>query len=114
MKTDPLELLAAFNPVRELPPVAPFESLACLRERPPAGPTLPSRRMSRRVVRVAILLGVVAAATALFVSDGSSGPGVDVAAAAFAATSSGNGVISGIRRSVRASGGSEDAAVSPP
>lgn len=93
MKTDPLELLAAFNPVRELPPVAPFESLACLRERPPAGPTSPSRRMSRRVVRVAILLGVVAAGTALFVSDGSSGPGVDVAAAAFAATSSGNGVI---------------------
>jgi hypothetical protein len=93
MTTDPLELLAAFNPVRELPPVAPFESLACLRERPPAERTTPSRGTRRSVVRAAILLGLVAGGTALLVSDGSSGPGVDVAAAAFAATSAGNGVV---------------------
>jgi hypothetical protein len=93
MTTDPLELLAASNPVRELPPVAPFESLACLRERPSAGRAKPARRMRRSVVRAAILVGVVAGGAALLFSDGSSGPGVNIAAAAFAATSAGNGVI---------------------
>jgi len=93
MKTDPLELLAASNPVRELPRVAPFESLACLCERQPAGRTTPPRRTRRSVVRMVILVGVIAGGTAVLLSDGSSGPGVDVAAAAFAATSAGDGVI---------------------
>lgn len=93
MTTDLLELLAAANPVRDLPPVAPFESLACLRDRPSDGRAKPARRVRRTVLRGAVLVGVIAGGAAFVFSDGFSGPGVDVAAAAFAATSAGNGVI---------------------
>jgi hypothetical protein len=93
MTTDPLKLLAAANPVTELPSVAPTESLVCLREIPPARATRRPRRSRRVVVGIAAATGLLAALMGLVLSTGSSGPGVNVAAAAYAATSAGNGVI---------------------
>jgi len=93
MNTDPLALLAAANPVAELPPVAPVESLTCLRESTPAGAPRRRRRSRRLAVSAAAVAGALAAWTGLVLSTGSSGPGVNVAAAAYAATSAGNGVI---------------------
>ena len=93
MTTDPLAVLAASNPVRELPPVAPASSLPCLSEHPPVSRAARPRRAKGLALRAAIAAGILAGGTALVLSDGSSGPGVDVAAAAYAATSAGNGVI---------------------
>ncbi len=92
MNSDPLALLAAADPVAELPPVAPVESLTCLRESTPAG-ARPRGRLRGRAVGAAAVVGALAAWTGLVLSTGSSGPGVNVAAAAYAATSGGNGVI---------------------
>ena len=92
MKTDPLTILAAANPVAELPPVAPVESLTCLRQNTPAG-TRPRRPLRRLAVGAAATVGALAALTGVVLSTSSSGPGVNVAAAAYAATSAGNGVI---------------------
>lgn len=93
MTTDPLTLLAAFNPVAEPPPVAAIESLVCLRESAPA--VAPGRRRSswRLAVGSAGVAGILAVSIGLVLSTGSSGPGVNVAAAAYAATSARNGVI---------------------
>jgi hypothetical protein len=93
MTTDPLTLLAAANPVPELPAVAPVASLACLRESPPAAAPRRRRRSRRLAVVTAAVAGLAAASVGLVLSTGSSGPGVNVAAAAYAATSAGNGVI---------------------
>ena len=92
MNTDPLTLLGAANPVAELPPVAPVESLTCLRQSTPVG-TRRRRRPRRLAVGATAAVGALAALTGLVLSTGSSGPGVNVAAAAYAATSAGNGVI---------------------
>ncbi len=93
MNTYPLDLLAASNPVRELPPVAPVESLRFLNEPARAAGVVRPRRPRGLALRAAIIAAVVAGGTAFALSAGSSGPGVDVAAAAYAATSAGNGVI---------------------
>ncbi len=93
MTTDPLTLLAAANPVAKLPPVAPVESLTCLRESPPAGAQSRRRRSRRLAAGAAAVAGVLAGSLGLVLSTGSSGPGVNVAAAAYAATSAGDGVI---------------------
>jgi hypothetical protein len=93
MTTDPLAVLAAANPVAELPAVPAVESLTCLRESPRA--RAPGRRRGSRRLAVATVavVGLLAVAMGLVLSTGSSGPGVNVAAAAYAATSAGNGVI---------------------
>ncbi len=93
MTTDALTLLAAANPVAELPPVAPVDSLTCLRESPRAGAPSRRRHPRRLAVAAAGVAGVVAVLIGLVLSTGTSGPGVNVAAAAYAATSAGNGVI---------------------
>jgi hypothetical protein len=93
MTSDPLAMLAAANPVAELPPVAPIESLTCLTDNPPASRPRRSKRPRGIAVAAAAAIGLVAVTIGLTVSGGSSGPGVDVAAAAYAATSPGNEVI---------------------
>jgi hypothetical protein len=103
MTSNPLAMLAAANPVPELPPVAPIERLTCLTETPPAPLPRRSKRSGRIAVAAAAAAGLVAVAIGLTLSGGSSGPGVDVAAAAYAVTSPGNGVIEAefvVRRSL--------------
>jgi hypothetical protein len=103
--TDPLAMLAAANPVPELPNVAPFEHLACLREKPQASAPTGRERSRGRIVgpasvvwrRRSIVLAAsvlsCACAAGLVLAGGSSGPGVDVAAAAYQASSPGAGVL---------------------
>jgi hypothetical protein len=93
MTNDPLALLAAANPVPELPTVAPVENLPCLAETPHAAHARRSRRPWAIAVGATAALAVLAVAIGLTLSGGSSGPGVDVAAAAYAATSPDDGVI---------------------
>ncbi len=93
---DTLALLAAANPVPELPAAEPPERLRRLieaeghavsgaRRRPPTG------RLTRPLA--AALAAMLAATIGLLLSNGASSPGVNIAAAAYAATSSGSGVL---------------------
>jgi hypothetical protein len=103
MRTDPLAMLAAANPVPELPAVAPVERLTCLTESPRSSLARRGKRPRGIAVGAVAFIGVVVVAIGVTLSHGSSGPGVDVAAAAYAATSPGNGVIEAefvVRRSL--------------
>jgi hypothetical protein len=103
MTSDPLAMLAAANPVPELPRVVSIEKLACLKESPPASLPRRGKRSPRTTVAAAAVLGVVAVAIGLTLSGRSSGPVFNVAAAAYAATSPANEVIEAqfvIRRSL--------------
>jgi hypothetical protein len=91
-----LALLAAANPVPELPAAEPPERLRRLIEAEGhavggARRHAPSGRMVRTTaVAVAAML---AATVGLLLSNGTSSPGLNIAAAAYAATSSGSGVL---------------------
>ncbi|HWW90888.1 MAG TPA: hypothetical protein VNY35_08930 [Solirubrobacteraceae bacterium] len=103
MTSNPLAMLAAANPVPELPAVAPIEGLTCLTESPPAPLPRHSKRSGRIALAAAAAVGLGAVAAGLTLSGGSSDPSVGVAAAAYAATSPGSGVIEAefvIRRSL--------------
>ncbi len=93
---DTLALLAAANPVPELPAAEPPERLRRLieaeghavggaRRRTPAG------RLMRPLAAAGAAM--LAAALGLLLSNGASSPGLNIAAAAYAATSSGSGVL---------------------
>lgn len=91
-----LALLAAINPVPELPTTEPPERLCRLieAEGQAAGRTqrhTPTGKMVRTMA--AALAAMLAAAVGLLLSNGASGPGLNIAAAAYAATSSGSGVL---------------------
>ncbi len=97
MTVDAIAQLAAANPVQEMPAVAPVERVRRLieREAPAVHPRAPRHRSARVSTRAAagILAVVAAVATCLALAGGSSAPGVNVLAAAYAATSSGSGAI---------------------
>jgi hypothetical protein len=93
---DTLALLVAANPVPELPAAEPPERLRRLiesdghavggaRRRAPAG------RLMRPLA--AVSAAMLAAAIGLLISNGAASPGLNIAAAAYAATSSGSGVL---------------------
>lgn len=90
MSIDVMRRLAAANPITDLPEVAPVQSLGALSE-----PARPAHRTDgwRWATAVAVLLAVAAGGLTFALSDGGSGPGVDVAAAAYAATRHGAGVV---------------------
>jgi hypothetical protein len=89
--------LAAANPVPVPPPVEPAERLRRLieAEYPPMSAHARRRRARGNTVRALAVAAVALAAsfTGLVLSDGSSSPGVNVAAAAYAATAAGGGVV---------------------
>jgi hypothetical protein len=93
MNTEPLAVLAAANPVPELPAVAPVEALTCLTDGSLRSHLRRRGRTRALAMSTSALLALATAGAGLVLSSGSSGPGVDVAAAAYAATSPGSGVI---------------------
>ena len=91
-----LTLLAAANPVPELPAAEPPERLRRLIEAEGqavggAQRHTPSGRMVRTTA--AAVAAMLAATVGLLLSNGTSSPGLNIAAAAYAATSSGSGVL---------------------
>jgi hypothetical protein len=93
---DTLALLAAANPVPELPAAEPPERLRRLIEA--EGHTVGSARRrtpAGRLMRPLAAVGaaMLAATVGLLLSNGASSPGLNIAAAAYAATSSGSGVL---------------------
>ncbi len=93
---DTLTLLAAANPVPELPAVEPPERLRRLIEAEDyavggARRHTPARRLMRPLAAAGAAM--IAAAIGLLLSNGASSPGLNIAAAAYAATSSGSGVL---------------------
>jgi hypothetical protein len=90
-----LALLAAANPVPELPAAEPPERLRRLIEAEGqavggAQRHTPTGRIVRTMAAAAAML---AATVGLLLSNGTSSPGLNIAAAAYAATSSGSGVL---------------------
>ncbi len=106
MTVDSMARLAAANPVPEAPAVEPPERLRRLIEgdmpaldlddaRPGSSPTGRRSRLRHRALLAApvcLLAGVVA----VLLTSGSSGPGVNVAAAAYAATSPRSGMVEAV------------------
>ncbi len=90
-----LALLAAANPVPELPATEPPERLRRLIEAEGQRVGGAQRRTpSRRMVRtMAAAVAMLAATVGLLLSNGASSPDLNIAAAAYAATSSGSGVL---------------------
>lgn len=93
---DTLALLAAANPVPELPAAEPAERLRKLIEAEGhtaggARRRTPARRLMRPLAAAGAAL--TAATIGLVLSNGASSPGLNIAAAAYAATSSGSGVL---------------------
>jgi hypothetical protein len=105
MSVDAMTRLAAANPVLDPPPVESPERLRRLieddttvlefGERLSSGSTAKGSRMRRRAL-VVLPLCVVASVFGVVLSSGSSGPGVNVAAAAYAATSPGVGLVEAV------------------
>lgn len=97
MTDDVLRLLADANPVPDTPRVESPESLRRLIEAEGPPPSAARRRPQarRRAAKAIVALAVAGAAvtTGLALSDGSPQRGLDVAAAAYAAISSGGGVL---------------------
>jgi hypothetical protein len=93
---DPLERFRALDPAENLPytepPDAVLEEILAL-PRDHVARTELSRRRLRRGVLAALPLGVAAAATAVVLLLSSSGPGLNVAAAAYAATAPKQGLV---------------------
>ncbi|HTA13245.1 MAG TPA: hypothetical protein VK781_00115 [Solirubrobacteraceae bacterium] len=106
MTTDSMARLAAANPVPELPEVESAERLRCLIEDDAAGPSLDEwrhggsatgrRSRARRRALALAPLCIAASVAGVLLSSGSSGPGVNVAAAAYAATSPGSGIVEAV------------------
>jgi hypothetical protein len=94
---DALALLTAANPVPELPAAEPPERLRRLIEAEDhaAGGGTRRRTPAGRLMRPLAAVGaaMLAATIGLFLSNGASSPGLNIAAAAYAATSSGSGVL---------------------
>jgi hypothetical protein len=91
-----LALLAAANPVPELPAAEPPERLRRLIEAEGHAVSGARRRTpASRLMRplAASLAALTAATIGLVLSNGASSPGLNIAAAAYAATSSGSGVL---------------------
>jgi hypothetical protein len=97
MSNHTIARLAAANPVPDPPSVEPPERLRRLieAEGPPPRAHARRRRARGNAVRALAVAAVAVAAsfTGLVLDDGSSSPGVNVAAAAYAATSAGGGVV---------------------
>jgi hypothetical protein len=112
MSVDPMARLVAANPVCELPDVESPERLRRLIACPhtgeddalaldlglPPDERLPAGRGSRmrRRALIAATLCIAASAAGVLLTSGSSGPGVNVAAAAYAATSPRSGVLEAV------------------
>ncbi|HLM85380.1 MAG TPA: hypothetical protein VK272_04235 [Solirubrobacteraceae bacterium] len=100
MSTDTLARLAAANPVPDLPDIEAPERLCRLIEDEPTPPLRQPRGRQAMGIPPRVLAGLLAAILAslavLVLADGSSGPGVNVAAAAYAATSPGSGVLEAV------------------
>lgn len=95
MNPDIIDTLAALDPVRTPPTVESVERvLATIHEqrRPSAQETRRTRARGRGIAAGAAVL-IAACALGLVLAGGSSGPGVDVAAAAYQASSPGAGVL---------------------
>ncbi len=106
MSVDAMTRLAAANPVLDPPTVESAERLRCLIEddtpMPGIGERLDTRspmgkssRIRRRAL-VAVPICVAASVAGVVLSSGSSGPGVNVAAAAYAATSPQQGIVEAV------------------
>ena len=100
MTVDPMARLATANPVPDLPAVEPPERLRRLIEdgAPESSLGVRRRRASGRV-RKAALIALTAGCASLagvLLTAGSSGPGVNVAAAAYAATSPQPGIVEAV------------------
>jgi hypothetical protein len=93
--TDVIDTLAALDPVRTPPTVESVERvLATIHaERRLSGQETRSTRTRRRGIVAGAAALIAACAVGLVLAGGSSGPGVDVAAAAYQATSPGAGVL---------------------
>jgi hypothetical protein len=96
MSNHTIARLAAANPVPDPPPVEPAERLHRLIEAEGhatggARRRTPAHRRMRPLAAVGAAM--LAAAVGLLLSDGASSPGLNIAAAAYAATSSGGGVL---------------------
>lgn len=94
----PLDLLSDANPVREAPTVESPERLRQLIEAAGPGASTAGRgpaRVRRRVLRAVATVAVagIAATAGLLLSNGSSSPGVNVVAAAYAAITPKGGII---------------------
>src|SRR5580704_17062947 len=106
MTVDPIARLVAANPVSELPRVESPERLRCLieddacvldlGESPNESPRSYERSRLRRRMLIAIPLCVAASVVGVVLSSGPSGPGVNVAAAAYAATSPRAGIVEAV------------------
>jgi hypothetical protein len=93
--TDIIDTLAALNPVRTPPTVESVERVLTTihEERRPSGRQTRRTRARRRGIGAGAAVLIAACAVGLVLAGGSSGPGVDVAAAAYQATSPGPGVL---------------------
>jgi hypothetical protein len=100
MTLDPMARLAAANPVTDPPSVEPPERLRCLIEddAPETHLGAPRRRSSRsrRRALAAVPLAVSASVAGVLLTAGSSGPGVNIAAAAYAAVSPQSGIVEAV------------------
>lgn len=92
---DTVALLAAANPVLELPAAEPPERLLRLIEEEGHAVGGARRRTAGRLIRPLAAVGtaMLVATVGLLISNGASSPGLNIAAAAYAATSSGSGVL---------------------
>jgi hypothetical protein len=102
MRADPMERLAAADPIDVMPTPEPPERLRCLIEgedQPVERRHVPREAPARRR-RWRLALGSLTTAgvclAALALSGGSSGPELNVAAAAYAATSPGSGIVEAV------------------
>jgi hypothetical protein len=106
VSVDAMTRLAAANPVLDPPAVESPERLRCLIEDDASAVDLGERRsgssmtdkgrwLGRRAL-VAVAVCVAASVVGVVLSSGSSGPGVNVAAAAYAATSPGAGLVEAV------------------
>jgi hypothetical protein len=101
MTIDVIASLSKANPVAHTPPVESIERLRRLIEQEPACEPrqAPVRGHPRRATTRALIGALASAATiavGLVLADASSGPGVNVLADAYAATSGGSGVIAAV------------------
>jgi len=98
---DVMVRLAAADPVQAAPAAESPERLRCLLEQEPVPePGAPSQRggaiSGRRTLLAGSLLGLAGCLAALLFLGGSGGAGVNVAAAAYAATSPGSGIVEAV------------------
>jgi hypothetical protein len=111
MRDDAMARLAAADPVKARPAVPSPERLRRRIENDPPPSALagvhPRRRLAGRRIVLAAALVLVVSVAALLLGGGSSDPGVNVAAAAYAATSPRDGVVEAVfvARSFRAPAG---------